>query len=372
MEESKGGEAVSENGTSTLRERDLQGAAHFENGESPTDKKTLSRMEKKKRSIKRTLALLSRVLLALSIVVPYILLGACVMHFVESPAEEDRITRALALNSSVRQEVIDSLFNLSNDSNSSTELADTLITKIVGATSQGAFQRQERNWEYEQSVFFVITAITTIGFGNVSAETFGGRTFIVIYALFGIPLTFLLLANIGKLLSRIFKSCLKPFSKYLSLLIISYVVLLAFFLIGVLCLPAVVFTYVEKWSYHDSVYFCFIALSTIGFGDIVVLSSDDVPEDRVARVFYSIFIFIWLFVGLAYLTLVIQECIVAFSLVWKKLAMKIPFCKLAAAEEDFEERPLVKLAGKAGRKIKRIRKTISHYSSGSIRRTANV
>ena len=163
MEESKGGEAVSENGTSTLRERDLQGAAHFENGESPTDKKTLSRMEKKKRSIKRTLALLSRVLLALSIVVPYILLGACVMHFVESPAEEDRITRALALNSSVRQEVIDSLFNLSNDSNSSTELADTLITKIVGATSQGAFQRQERNWEYEQSVFFVITAITTIG-----------------------------------------------------------------------------------------------------------------------------------------------------------------------------------------------------------------
>ena len=34
-------------------------------------------------------------------------------------------------------------------------------------------------------------------------------------------------------------------------------------------LPAIVFTCIEAWNYLDSVYFAFITLSTIGFGDLV-------------------------------------------------------------------------------------------------------
>ena len=191
--------------------------------------------------------------------------------------------------------------------------------------------------------------------------------FIVFYALIGIPLTVIFLANVGKLLSRILKTCLKPFSKYLSVLVISYVFLLSLGLIIVVCIPAVVFAHVEGWNYEDAVYFCFISLSTIGFGDIVVLSNDDNPASEVDKAFYTIFIFIWVFVGLAYLTIIIQEFIVAFSLLWKKIAMKIPWCRIAAAEEGFEERPLEKLAAKAGRRINRLKRTIRHNST--VRRT---
>lgn len=34
-------------------------------------------------------------------------------------------------------------------------------------------------------------------------------------------------------------------------------------------IPAIVFTHVEGWSYGESVYYCFISLTTIGFGDFV-------------------------------------------------------------------------------------------------------
>ena len=39
-------------------------------------------------------------------------------------------------------------------------------------------------------------------------------------------------------------------------------------------LPAIVFTFVEgEWRYLDSVYFAFITLTTIGFGDLVAGNS---------------------------------------------------------------------------------------------------
>lgn len=34
-------------------------------------------------------------------------------------------------------------------------------------------------------------------------------------------------------------------------------------------LPAALYSYVENWSYLESVYFCFITISTIGFGDYI-------------------------------------------------------------------------------------------------------
>ena len=191
-----------------------------------------------------------------------------------------------------------------------------------------------------------------------------GRPFVAVFALIGLPLAILLLANLGKLWSRIFKICLKPLSKSLMLLIVSYICLLCFGLIFIVFLPAIIFWYVENWPYLDALYFCFIALSTIGFGDVVVLTSDERPPSDEGEVFYVIFIVLWLFVGLAYLALIIQEVVVLLVLIWKFIGKKLPGCQ-DNMDEEFEERPLEKLVKKAGKKVKRLRVTFQNRSSAS-------
>lgn len=41
-----------------------------------------------------------------------------------------------------------------------------------------------------------------------------------------------------------------------------------------LCLPSLFFQITEGWSYSEGIYFAFITLSTIGFGDYVVGKAD--------------------------------------------------------------------------------------------------
>lgn len=36
-----------------------------------------------------------------------------------------------------------------------------------------------------------------------------------------------------------------------------------------LVMPALIFFFLEKWTFVESFYYCFITLSTIGFGDLV-------------------------------------------------------------------------------------------------------
>ena len=202
------------------------------------------------------------------------------------------------------------------------------------------------------------------GYGNVILRTDSGRVFIVFFALFGIPLSILLIATLGQLLSRIFKSILiKPFRKNLLVLVLSYISLLLVGFVVIVLLPAIVFWLVETGSGAPDVgpstidnipfsslsaalYYSFITLSTIGFGDIVVLTSDTHPDTAAGVAFYVLFTVVWVYVGLAYLGLVIHEIIVGFTAVWKQVVAKVPWCGMEVAEERFEDSALEKLISK--------------------------
>uniref|UniRef100_A0A6M2DZB5 Putative potassium channel subfamily protein k member 1-like bemisia tabaci n=1 Tax=Xenopsylla cheopis TaxID=163159 RepID=A0A6M2DZB5_XENCH len=75
---------------------------------------------------------------------------------------------------------------------------------------------------------------------------------------------------------------------------VSFVLIFFFFI------PAAIFNYLEpEWDYLDSIYYCFISLTTIGLGDYV-------PGDATAapyRAIYKIATTCYLLVGLAFMML---------------------------------------------------------------------
>ena len=59
---------------------------------------------------------------------------------------------------------------------------------------------------------------------------------------------------------------------------------------------AAVFSQYEGWDYFDSVYYCFVTLTTIGFGDMVALQKDNALNEKPE---YVLFTLIFILFGLA-------------------------------------------------------------------------
>eukprot|EP00117_Sycon_ciliatum_P041479 scpid61785/ scgid3329/ Potassium channel subfamily K member 10; Outward rectifying potassium channel protein TREK-2; TREK-2 K(+) channel subunit len=162
------------------------------------------------------------------------------------------------------------------------------------------------NWSFAPSFFFALTVVTTIGYGQISPVTAGGQAFCCVFALIGIPLTGYLLVKLAESLKDKFNSirdCLlrrlpeNPiYSRTTAPLFVACFGVVIFMLI-----PAVIFDVVEDWTYGQSLYCAFITLSTIGFGDFVPGQESDTN-----RSLYKILLMIWIFVGLAFLTLLLE------------------------------------------------------------------
>ena len=58
------------------------------------------------------------------------------------------------------------------------------------------------SWTMTTAIFYTTTLLTTIGYGNLVPVTFRGRIFCIFYALFGVPLILITVADIGKFLSE--------------------------------------------------------------------------------------------------------------------------------------------------------------------------
>jgi hypothetical protein len=102
--------------------------------------------------------------------------------------------------------------------------------------------------------------------------TAAGRAICITYALLGIPLTYIFLGavgdkmvNIAMRMGQVRWSRRHPaFNRALNTLCVLMAGLLIMFL-----MPAILFHVIEGWSFGTACYYCFITLSTIGFGDNV-------------------------------------------------------------------------------------------------------
>ena len=78
------------------------------------------------------------------------------------------------------------------------------------------------SWDFIQSVFFTITILTTIGYGNISPVTFPGRLFCIFFAIIGIPFTLSVLADLGKILATIISKVWKQYKEKVKPLLEKY------------------------------------------------------------------------------------------------------------------------------------------------------
>ncbi|XP_066291176.1 potassium channel subfamily K member 16-like [Branchiostoma lanceolatum] len=161
-------------------------------------------------------------------------------------------------------------------------------------------------WGFKGAFGFSITVVTTIGYGKLAPVTVGGRIFCVLYALFGIPSTAFLLSKISKALLKL--SCratervcrARPQWNRERIQKAARATLLLVGLIVFFALPTIIICITEKWTYWEALYYMFISLSTIGFGDY------DLGKNREINysVAYYAVMFVWLLGGLAYFVLV--------------------------------------------------------------------
>ncbi|XP_008562047.1 PREDICTED: potassium channel subfamily K member 12, partial [Galeopterus variegatus] len=125
-------------------------------------------------------------------------------------------------------------------------------------------------------------------FGMTTPATVGGKAFLIAYGLFGCAGTILFfnlfLERIISLLAFIMRACREHQLRRSGLLpapfrrdslagwkpsVYHVLLILGLFAVLLSCCASAMYTSVEGWDYVDSLYFCFVTFSTIGFGDLV-------------------------------------------------------------------------------------------------------
>ncbi|KAF5928068.1 potassium channel subfamily K member 18 [Diceros bicornis minor] len=69
------------------------------------------------------------------------------------------------------------------------------------------------DWSFLSSLFFCCTVLSTVGYGHIYPITRLGKYLFMLYALFGIPLMFLVLTDTGDILATIFSTSYNRFRK---------------------------------------------------------------------------------------------------------------------------------------------------------------
>ncbi|XP_019727815.1 potassium channel subfamily K member 3 [Hippocampus comes] len=231
-----------------------------------------------KRQNARTLALIVSIL-------TYLVVGAAVFETLESREERGHKRRLEAR----RQEMLIK-FNLSRDN----------FDELEQVVAQLRAHKAGVQWRFAGSFYFAITVITTIGYGHAAPSTDSGKVFCMFYALLGIPLTLVMFQSLGERINTLVRHLLHRAKKCLALrhteVSMANMVAVGFLsCLGTLCVGAVAFSSSEGWSFLHAFYYCFITLTTIGFGDYVALQRHDALQKEPR---YVAFCFVYILTGL--------------------------------------------------------------------------
>ncbi|KPJ14677.1 Two pore potassium channel protein sup-9 [Papilio machaon] len=216
----------------------------------------------------------------------YLLIGAAVFDALESATEKNRFDVLQAIEGMLIRK-----YNFTEE--------DFRVMEMVVLKSEP--HKAGQQWKFTGAFYYATTVLTTIGYGHSTPATIGGKLFTMFYAIVGIPLGLIMFQSIGERVNRLSSVIIKALKRALDCkqttasevdLICVVTTLSSLTIAG----GAAAFSKFEGWSYFDSVYYCFITLTTIGFGDMVALQKDNALNRKPS---YVMFALIFILFGLA-------------------------------------------------------------------------
>ncbi|CAB3246285.1 unnamed protein product [Arctia plantaginis] len=216
----------------------------------------------------------------------YLLIGAAVFDALESETE------------SKRQEVLSDMRNgLIRKYNITSE--DYTMIEIVIIENKP--HKAGPQWKFAGAFYFATVVLAMIGYGHSTPVTVGGKAFCMAYAMVGIPLGLVMFQSIGERLNKFASVVIRRAKCYLRCNTTEATEMNLMFATGMLSsiiitTGAAVFSRYEGWSYFDSFYYCFVTLTTIGFGDYVALQNDQALTSKPGYVALSL---VFILFGLA-------------------------------------------------------------------------
>lgn len=231
-----------------------------------------------------------------SCIIFYLAIGAAIFQILEEPNWEFAKSKY----------ALDKQIILTRFSCLTKEDLDEILEMVSEAADQGVPINGDKYisiWDWANSVIFASAIVTTIGYGDVTPKTVSGRLFCILYGLCGIPLCLVWISELGSFFGDRAKRLSQVLiRKGLSVKKVQFICTALFLLWGLfvhLVIPPFVFMTLEEWSYLEGLYFSFITLTTVGFGDYVAGANPNINYPRLYKVFTSL----WIYMGLAWLSL---------------------------------------------------------------------
>ncbi|KAF7402646.1 hypothetical protein HZH66_004913 [Vespula vulgaris] len=235
----------------------------------------------------------------------YLLVGAAIFDVLESETEKRRKEALDAIEKMVIRK-----YNISEDD---FKIMETVVLKTEP-------HKAGQQWKFAGAFYYATTVLTTIGYGHSTPNTISGKLFTMFYGIVGIPLGLVMFQSIGERLNKFSSVVIRNVKSLLnckdvqvefeSISLLRYILVrsasnaseinLICVVTTLSCLTiaggAAAFSRYEGWSYFDSIYYCFITLTTIGFGDMVALQKDNALDNKPE---YVMFALIFILFGLA-------------------------------------------------------------------------
>ncbi|XP_018333564.1 two pore potassium channel protein sup-9 [Agrilus planipennis] len=216
----------------------------------------------------------------------YLLIGAAVFDALES---DEELRRDVMLKDATN--ALKNKYNISEDDYRMIELV------IIEYKPHKAGPQ----WKFAGALYFATVVLAVIGYGHSTPVTAGGKAFCMGYAMVGIPLGLVMFQSIGERLNKIASVLIKHLKRFLRCKYVEATEMNLMFAAALLSsiiitTGAAVFSKYEGWTYFDSFYYCFVTMTTIGFGDYVALQNDNALQNKPGYVALSL---VFILFGLA-------------------------------------------------------------------------